>query len=76
MTAYLFRMPAGIAGAVSRPQDLTIEPVLINTANPFSQYGLAGKFSGNFFVPLEEDDTADKIVGIFVRPLPTTSTPD
>ncbi|HDL6968666.1 TPA: hypothetical protein PXM11_001861 [Yersinia enterocolitica] len=76
MTAYLYRMPTGIAGAVSRPQDLTIEPVLINTANPFSQYGLAGKFSGNFFVPLDENDTADKIVGIFVRPFPTTSTPD
>ncbi|EPE0133106.1 structural cement protein Gp24, partial [Salmonella enterica subsp. enterica serovar Cerro] len=23
MTAYLYRMPVGIAGAISRPQDLT-----------------------------------------------------
>ena len=26
MTAYLYRMPVGIAGAISRPQDLTTEP--------------------------------------------------
>ncbi|EPM5114000.1 structural cement protein Gp24, partial [Shigella flexneri] len=24
---FLYRMPVGIAGAVSRPQDLTVEPV-------------------------------------------------
>lgn len=76
MTAYLLRMPAGIAGAVSRPQDLTIEPVIISTDKSFSQYGLAGKFSGHCFVPLEKDDTADKITGLFVRPFPTTSAPD
>lgn len=76
MSVYLLRMPVGIAGAISRPQDLTIEPVVINTAKPFNQFGLAGKYSGDFFVPLEADDTADKIVGFFVRPFPTTNTPD
>lgn len=72
----LYRMPVGIAGAISRPQDLTVEPVIINAANPFTAYGLAGKFVEGLFVPLEDGDTADLVQGIYVRPYPTTSTPD
>lgn len=74
--ALLYRMPVGIAGAISRPQDLTVEPVIINAANPFSAYGLAGKFVDGLFVPLTDGDTAAVVQGIYVRPYPTTSTPD
>ncbi|WFQ80500.1 hypothetical protein PXH59_05025 [Xenorhabdus sp. SF857] len=76
MTAYLKRMPMGIAGAISRLQDMTVEPVLLKSANAFSAYGLVGKYDGDYFVPLAEGDTADKIQGIYVRPYPTTSMPD
>lgn len=72
----LYRMPVGIAGSISRPQDLTVEPVIISAANSFAAYGLAGKFSNGLFVPLADGDTADLIQGIYVRPFPTTSTPD
>lgn len=72
----LYRMPVGIAGAISRPQDLTVEPVIINAANAFTAYGLAGKFVNGLFVPLADGDTAAVIQGIYVRPYPTTSTPD
>lgn len=34
MTAYLYRMPVGIAGAISRPQDLTVEPVILKSDTP------------------------------------------
>lgn len=74
--AYLYRMPVGIAGAVSRPQDLTIEPVIIDSSRSFPVYGLVGKYDGDYFVPLTAGDTAEKIQGIYVRPYPTTSTPD
>lgn len=75
--AYLYRMPVGFAGAVSRAQDLTIEPVILKASNTFSAYGLAGKYDADgFFVPLAAADTADVIKGIYVRPYPTTSTPD
>lgn len=74
--ALLYRMPVGIAGTVSRPQDLTVEPVIINSANAFTVYGLAGKFVDGLFVPLADGDTAAVIQGIYVRPYPTTSTPD
>lgn len=77
MTAYLYRMPVGIAGAVSRPQDLTVEPVILKSSNAFPAYGLAGKYDADgYFVPLADGDTADKVKGIYVRPYPTTSQPD
>ena len=31
--ALLYRMPVGIAGAISRPQDLTVEPVTLASTN-------------------------------------------
>lgn len=77
MTAYLYRMPVGIAGAISRPQDLTVEPVILTSSNAFPAYGLAGKYdTDGYFVPLADGDTADKVKGIYVRPYPTTSQPD
>ncbi|MFU2318936.1 structural cement protein Gp24 [Rahnella sp. PCH160] len=76
MTSYLKRMPAGIAGAISRPQDLTIEPVILDSTNLFAAYGVGGKYSGGKFVPIASGDTAAVLAGIFVRPFPTASQPD
>lgn len=77
MPSLLNRMPVGIAGAISRPQDLTTEPVILNSANTFSAYGLAGKDSADGkFIPLAASDAATVITGLYVRPHPTTSTPD
>ena len=73
---FLWRMPVGIAGSVTRPQVLTIEPVILDSTNLFSAYGLAGKYSAGKFVPLAGGETADLIKGIYVRPYPTTSSPD
>lgn len=74
--ALLYRMPVGIAGAISRHQDLTVEPVILDSTRPFFAYGLVGKFYNGLFVPLAAGDAAEKIQGIYVRPYPTTSTPD
>ncbi|ELY2859477.1 structural cement protein Gp24 [Cronobacter sakazakii] len=77
MPSLLYRMPVGIPGAISRPRDMTIEPVILDAANTFNFYGLAGKDSADGkFIPLAEADTADVITGLYVRPYPTTSTPD
>lgn len=48
---FLYRMPAGISGAISRPQDLTVEPQLLDSSNLFPAYGLGGKISSGKFVP-------------------------
>ncbi|HHQ6623831.1 TPA: structural cement protein Gp24 [Serratia fonticola] len=75
-TAYLTRMPMGITGAVTRPRDLTIEPVTLDTQKPFTSYGLVGKYVSDKFVPLVDGDTIEKVKGILVRPYPITSLAD
>lgn len=74
--AYLDRMPLGIPGAITRPRDCTIEPVFLDPANLFSDFGLAGKFSNNNFVPLAAGDTVANVAGIYVRPFPVMSPAD
>ncbi|KFC07535.1 putative bacteriophage protein [Trabulsiella guamensis ATCC 49490] len=74
--SYLTRMPIGIAGAVTRPRDLTIEPVSLNTTAPFTAYGLPGKYVNDKFVPLANGDTIGLVKGILVRPFPITSVAD
>lgn len=77
MPSLLYRMPVGIPGAISRPQDLTTEPVILDSTKTFSSYGLVGKDSADGkFIPLVAADIADLITGLYVRPYPTTSTPD
>lgn len=77
MPSLLYRMPVGIPGAISRPQDLTTEPVILDSANTFIAYGLVGKDSTDGkFIPLAASDAAELITGLYVRPYPTTSTPD
>ena len=66
-TAYLTRMPLGIAGGVTRPRDLTIEPVSLDYTKQFASYGLPGKYVNDKFVPLESGDTISKVKGILVR---------
>ncbi|MFT2253404.1 hypothetical protein [Escherichia coli] len=72
----LYRMPAGIAGGISRPQDLTVEPHILDATKPFPAYGLGGKIVGGKFVPVEAADPVTVLAGIFVRPYPTASQPD
>lgn len=72
----LYRMSSGIAGAISRSQDLTVEPHVLDSTKPFAAYGLGGKIADGKFVPVESGDTATVLAGIFVRPYPTASQPD
>ncbi|EKQ7273612.1 MULTISPECIES: structural cement protein Gp24 [Klebsiella] len=74
--AYLFRMPLGISGAVTRLRDLTTEPATLDPTKVFTKYGLAGKYDGEKLVPLEDGDTVDLVVGFLVRPYPTHSPED
>lgn len=76
MVAYLFRMPAGIAGEISRFDGATVEPQTI-TAGPATdsptEYGLAVQIdatTGNIR-PVKAADTA--VYGLLVRPYPTNS---
>ncbi|MBJ8361263.1 hypothetical protein I6M76_01425 [Citrobacter cronae] len=74
--AYLTRMPLGMPGAITRPRETTAEPAILDAGKPFTAYGLAGKYSGDKFVPLEDGDALTDVVGLFVRPYPTTNPTD
>ena len=70
--AYLYRMPSGIPGDVSRASQSTIEPGFFDPTAPFSAYGLPGKIVNGKFVPLQAGDTNAVVYGFLVRPYPTT----
>lgn len=72
MATFLYRMPAGIPGDVTRASQSTIEPVVLNSASPFASFGLFGKIVSNKFVPFGAGDTNGVEYGLLVRPYPTT----
>lgn len=71
--AFLYRMPSGIPGDVSRKLESTVESQLFDSAHPFSAYGLFGKLANGKFIPMGAGDTADSVYGLLVRPYPTHS---
>lgn len=71
MTAFLYRMPQGIAGDVTRQSVSTIETQILDSGAPFSAYGLFGKIASGKFVPVGSGDAASAVYGLLVRPFPT-----
>lgn len=71
--AFLYRMPSGIPGDVSRKSQSTIESHPVGAQ--FAAFGLFGKIDETTgkFVPLAAADTAAVIYGLFVRAYPTQS---
>lgn len=76
MTAFLYRMDAGVPGALTRGEDLCkTETNLFNSSLPFSAYGLPGKIASGKFVPFAGGEAGTDMYGFLVRPYPTQSTP-
>lgn len=71
MTAFVYRMPAGIPGDVSRQSAAKIETQLLDAAAAFAGYGLFGKIASGKFVPVGAGDAASAVYGLLVRPFPT-----
>lgn len=74
--AYLYRMPGGIPGDISRQSQATCEPVQLDSANPFSAYGLVGKIANGKFVPFAGGEVDGADYGILVRAYPANSGTD
>lgn len=70
--AFLYRMPAGIPGDVTRASQSTIEPVFLDPTLPFAGYGLFGKIASGKFVPFGAGDVSGADYGLLVRAYPTT----
>lgn len=76
MVAFVYRMPSGIPGDVSRKENSVVETQILNASLPFSAYGLVGKMAAGKFVPFAGGEAATDAYGILVRPFPTNSGTD
>ncbi len=67
--AYLYRMPVGFPGAITRSSGLVVEAHLLDPSVPFaSAFGLPLKLTPNGRARLlEEDDDASEVHGFLVR---------
>ena len=70
-SAFLYRMPSGIPGMVSRQENQTVEPVPYDPARPFTAFGEFGKVVGGKFAPIATGDTADAIYGMAIKAYPS-----
>jgi hypothetical protein len=76
MSAFLYRMPSGIPGALSRPgAPVTVEPNVILSTNPPTAYGnpVAVDAASGHVRPIGAGDTAASVYGFLVRPFPIES---
>lgn len=71
MTAYATRAPAGFAGAVTRPDATTVEPVLLNET---IKYGWPVKMVTGKASNIAGSDTAANFYGVMQRSAPAVST--
>jgi len=75
-SVFVYRMPAGIPGEITRFQTLgtTIKAEVQNSSTPFTQYGQVGTIDTNGARPIAAADAAAPTtpIGISVRPFPAT----
>lgn len=72
--AFLYRMPAGIPGSVSRNSAFTIEPNIISSTTPPTLYGIPVKLDANQRITgIVGGDTTASVFGFLARPFPTNS---
>lgn len=73
MVSFLYRMPAGVPGDVTRPSTSTTEPQQIDAAAPPTKYGVFVKLVSGKIRALASGDAASVIYGLLQRPFPTNS---
>lgn len=70
--AYLYRMPVGIAGDVTRKEQSTVEAQVMDSSTPVTVFGVPVQMVSGKIQPLSASD--DVIYGFLVRPYPTSYT--
>jgi len=68
--AFIYRMPAGIAGDVTRREHADIEAQVMDTDYPVLRYGEPVKMVSGEIRPITTDDVIGDIYGFGVRPYP------
>lgn len=74
MVAYVTRVPAGVVGAISRFDSLTVSQEVVDSATPPTAFGTVTKLVAGKLQPIAANDPASVIDGWLVRPYPAQST--
>jgi hypothetical protein len=70
MTAYLYRLPSGFAGMITRVDPSDTEPQIIDSTTPPTAFGIPIKMVNGKIQPLATGDAASVVYGFLVRPFP------
>ncbi|MGH8709728.1 MAG: structural cement protein Gp24 [Burkholderiales bacterium] len=70
MTVFVTRMPVGLAGDISRPDALRVEPIFINVAKAPTVFGGPVKITAGKAEIIEVGDTAVSFQGVLARSVP------
>lgn len=68
--AYIYRMPAGIAGDISRKELSKVEPRMQDLTLPVTKYGIPVKLVAGYALEMTTGDSAVVPYGFSVRPFP------
>jgi hypothetical protein len=69
--AFIYRMPGGIAGDVTRREHATIVPEIMDATTPVTLYGVPVKLVTGKVKPIASGDTLSSVAyGLLVRPFP------
>lgn len=76
--AFLYRMPSGIPGAITRHESATVEPQLMDTTDYPTAYGVPTTIDSTSkkLRKIKSGDTAASVTGFLVRPYPANSSTD
>jgi hypothetical protein len=70
MAAYLFRLPAGFAGMITRVDTTDTEPQVIDSTTPPTSFGVPVKMVAGKIQPVAAGDAATVVYGFLARPYP------
>ena len=71
MVAIANKAPAGIPGAITRPDVTVVECAFVNPARPPTAYGVPVKMVDGKLEPWAVGDTGDKLYGVLARVAPS-----
>jgi len=72
MVSNLYQMPSGIPGSITRPEFAIIEAWMLNQTTPPTSFGVPVKNVSGTLQPIGSGDVASSIIGVLVRPYPTS----
>jgi len=70
MAAYLYRMPSGFAGMITRYDTVDTQAQIIDSTTPPTAFGIPVKLVAGKIQPIAAGDAATVVAGILVRPFP------